>query len=108
MTGKSFSRLFGSRRLRVQANALDWEKRPFSTPNAAFYAWSRLEYGGLRGDIVYIRLPHSLHTALPDRNIVPIGKKELLPNLLDVIHIHQKTLMTAQEATVPEFFFYGI
>ena len=76
--------------------------------NATFQTYGHLEYGGLGGDIVYIRLPNRLHTALPNGDIVPIRKKELLSNLLDVIHIHQKTLMTAQEATVPKFFFYGI
>ena len=76
--------------------------------NTRFHACGRLESGSLRGDIVHIRLPHSLYTALPDRNIVSVRKKELLPNLPDVIHIHQKTLMTAQEAMIPKFFFDGI
>ena len=76
--------------------------------NAPFQTYGHLEYDGLGGDIVYIRLPNRLHTALPNGDYVPIRKKELLSNLLDVIHIHQKTLMTAQEATVPKFFFYGI
>ena len=73
-----------------------------------FRTCGRLECGSLRGDIVHIRLPHSLYTALPDRNIVPVRKKELLPDLPDVIHIHQKTLVAAQKAAVPQFFFYGI
>ena len=76
--------------------------------NATFQTYGHLEYGGLGGDIVYIRLPNRLHTALPNGDIVPIRKKELLSNLLDVIHIHQKTLMTAQETMIPKFFFYGI
>ena len=76
--------------------------------NTRFRTCGRLECGSLRGDIVHIRLPHGLYTALPDRNIVPVRKKELLPDLPDVIHIHQKTLMTAQETMIPKFFFYGI
>ena len=68
----------------------------------------RLKYGGLGADIIYVRLPHRLHTALPNGDIVPIREKKLFSNLLDMIHVHQKTLMTAQKATVPKFFLYRI
>ena len=73
-----------------------------------FHVYGDSEYRGLGSGIVNIRLPHQLHTPLPNGDYLPIGKQELLFYLLDVIHIHQKTLMTAQESPVSKFFFYGI
>ena len=72
------------------------------------HAHGHLEYGGLGVNIIHIRLPYRLHTPLPNWDIVAIRKKELLSNLLDMIHIHQKTLMTAKKATVSKLFFYRI
>ena len=79
-----------------------------SASNTALRIYGYLEYSCLGRDIVNICLPHQLHTALPNGDYVTIGKQELLFNLLDVIHIHQKTLMTAQETPVSKLFFYGI
>ena len=79
-----------------------------STSNTALRMYGYLEYSCLGRDIVHICLPHQLHTTLPNGDYVTIGKQKLLFNLFDVIHIHQKTLMTAQETPVIKLFFYGI
>lgn len=73
----------------------------------SFFVNHDLEHSRFGSKIVHTRLPYRLYTALPDGDDFPIGKQELGADLLDMIHIHQKTLMTAQEAPVPKLFLYS-
>ena len=76
--------------------------------NSPLHAYGYSEFCGSGSKIVYIRLPHRLYTALPNGHIDSIGKQKLFSNLPDVVHVHQKALMTAQEAPIAKFFFDGI
>ena len=62
----------------------------------------------LPGQIVQIALPDALKFPLTDGHRVPAGQVEGLVGGLDLVHVHQKALVAAEEPPVPQLLLHSV